>query len=106
MNKNKILKLTLYPHFSFFVLVRIDNFATWLIDAKASPRNPYVAIFDKSENSFSLDVVKRSQTTFRSSFRIPEPLSLLINQFDMQNSSEKLYDFIISYIRKIEIPQW
>ena len=81
MNENELMKVTLYPHFSSFVLVRIDNFATWLIDAKASPRNPYVAIFDKSENSFSFDVVKRSQTTFRSSFRIPEPLSLLINHF-------------------------
>ena len=35
-----LLLITLYPHFWSLVFVRIDNLATWLIDAKASPRKP------------------------------------------------------------------
>ena len=68
--------VTLNPHFSLRVLVSIVNFATWLMEARASPRNPYVVMLDKSENCLSLDVVKRSQTIGKSSLRIPVPLSL------------------------------
>ena len=44
------------------------TWATWLMLASASPRNPYVAIEFKSSNFCSLLVVKRSQTISMSSF--------------------------------------
>lgn len=40
----------------------------WLMLARASPRNPYVAIEERSSNFCSLDVVKRSHRMGRSSF--------------------------------------
>lgn len=47
------------------------------MEASASPLNPYVAIVVKSSNFSSLEVVKRSQTISKLSFRIPVPLSCI-----------------------------
>lgn len=65
----------LFAHLSVFVFVWIVKWAMWLMLDNASPRNPYVAIDCKSSNCFNFDVVKRSQTISRSSFRMPLPLS-------------------------------
>ena len=45
-----------------------DKWATCEIDAKASPRNPYVVNFDKSENVESFEVVNRSASIGKSDF--------------------------------------
>lgn len=61
-----------YAHFqaqlSGFVLVMTVRCATYEIEAKASPRNPYVVRRDRSENVDSFEVVKRSARMGRSSF--------------------------------------
>ena len=48
------------------VFVTTLNRATWDIEAKASPRNPYVVSCERSENEESLEVVKRSAKIGRS----------------------------------------
>ena len=79
-----------------------ERWATWEMDAKASPRNPYVVIRDKSSNVDSFDVVNLSARIGKSSFclggpafnaipvsstqcsmltRIPQPLSCIWSNF-------------------------
>jgi hypothetical protein len=53
---------------SFLVLVVTDSLATCEMEARASPRNPYVAIRDRSENEEIFDVVNRSASIGRSVF--------------------------------------
>ena len=53
---------------SFFVLVVTVSLATWEIDAKASPLNPYVVIRDRSEKVDIFEVVKRSARMGKSAF--------------------------------------
>lgn len=52
----------------FFVFVTTVRLATCDMDASASPRNPYVVRWDRSENLDSLDVVKRCASIGRSDF--------------------------------------
>ena len=52
---------------SVFVFVTTVMFATYDMDASASPRKPYVVSRDRSENLDSLDVVKRSARMGKSS---------------------------------------
>lgn len=55
-------------HVSVLVLVVTERCATCDMDAKASPRKPYVVRRERSENVESLDVVKRSARIGRSAF--------------------------------------
>ena len=50
------------------VLVMTLKWATWDIEANASPRNPYVVRCERSENDDNLEVVKRSANMGRSEF--------------------------------------
>jgi len=56
------------------VFVMTLKWATWDIEAKASPRNPYVVRWERSENEDNLEVVKRSASMGRSEFYWPEGL--------------------------------
>jgi hypothetical protein len=53
---------------SVLVFVTTERCATWDIDARASPRNPYVVRRVKSEKVDNLDVVNRSAKIGRSLF--------------------------------------
>jgi len=53
---------------SFFVLVTTVRLATCDMEARASPRNPYVVRWERSENLDSLEVVKRCASIGRSDF--------------------------------------
>lgn len=44
------------------------KWATWDIEANASPRNPYVEICERSENEDNFEVVKRSASIGKSEF--------------------------------------
>jgi hypothetical protein len=48
------------------VIVRTVTWATWLMEARASPRKPYVVMRERSSKVRSLDVVKRRQRIGRS----------------------------------------
>ena len=56
-----------HAHEFVFVFVTTVIFATYDMDASASPRKPYVVKRDKSENLDNLEVVKRSARIGRSS---------------------------------------
>ena len=77
----EVMTLSLYSHLNpqalSRVLVSIERWATWLILARASPRNPYVEILLRSRNSLNLLVVNLSATMPKSSCLIPVPLSLV-----------------------------
>lgn len=89
--KNGSTFIYLEAHLSFTVFVWMDKCATWLMLDRASPRNPYVLIVCRSSNVASLDVVNRSQTILRSSFRIPVPLSRIFKwrEFRMKYTTDK-----------------
>lgn len=53
---------------SVLVLVMTVRWDTYDIDAKASPRNPYVVNLDRSEKVEILEVVKRSARIGKSVF--------------------------------------
>ena len=57
----------LNPQAAFLVLVVMVRWATWLIEARASPLNPYVAMLLRSPNSRSLLVVNLLRMLFRKS---------------------------------------
>ena len=57
-----------HAHASALVFVTTDRWETYDMDARASPRNPYVCNFSKSEKFEILDVVNRSARMGRSSF--------------------------------------
>ena len=78
----------LKAHLDPAVLVVIVRWATWLILASASPRNPYVAIAVKSSNFCSLLVVNRSHTMSISSFWV-----------DNQQKTIIIFIFLIYIIR-------
>ena len=71
--------LALYAHGASAVRVVMVTCATCVMLANASPRNPNVVMVFKSSNEVNLDVVKRSHTIGRSSFRMPWPLSWICN---------------------------
>ena len=71
-----------YAHGSSRVLdTMLIDAATNETLASASPRKPNVRILDRSENSRSLLVAKRSQTRARSSRGIPHPSSWICSSF-------------------------
>lgn len=62
------LKTHFQAHESFLVFVITLKCATCETDARASPLNPYVVNFDRSENVDSLEVVNRSAKIGKSDF--------------------------------------
>lgn len=57
-----------HAQLSSFVFVTTDKCATCEMEARASPRKPYVFNFDKSEKLEIFEVVKRSARMGRSAF--------------------------------------
>lgn len=70
-----------HAQLSFFVFVTTVRLATCDMEARASPRNPYVVRWERSENLDILEVVKRCASIERSDFystpQVEWPTSLL-----------------------------
>jgi len=60
-----------HAQLSFFVFVTTVRLATCDMEARASPRNPYVVRWERSENLDILEVVKRCASIGRSDFYSP-----------------------------------